>query len=51
MVGNIQIGDDVLIAPNSWVNIDVPEHSVVIGNPAVIHYKENATEGYINYRV
>lgn len=51
VVGNIRIGDDVLIAPNSYVNVDVPEHSVVVGNPAVIHYKENATEGYINYRV
>lgn len=51
IVGKIQIGDDVLIAPNSYVNIDVPSHSVVIGNPAVIHYKDNATEGYVNYHV
>lgn len=51
IVGNITIGDDVLIAPNAYVNMDVPSHSVVIGNPAVIHAKENATEGYINRRV
>lgn len=51
VVGNIRIGDDVLIAPNSYVNIDVPEHSVVIGNPAIVHFKENATEGYVNYKV
>lgn len=51
VVGNIRIGDDVLIAPNSYVNVDVPQHSVVIGNPAVVHHKENATEGYINYRI
>ncbi len=47
VVGNITIGDDVVIAPNSFVNFDVPSHSVVIGNPAVIHPRENATEGYI----
>lgn len=51
IVGNISIGDDVLIAPNAYVNTDVPSHSVVIGNPAVIHGKENATEGYINQTV
>lgn len=48
IVGKINIGDDVLIAPGAYVNMDVPEHSVVIGNPAMIHGKENATEGYIN---
>lgn len=48
IVGNIKIGDDVLIAPNAYVNVDVPSHRVVIGNPAVIHPRENATEGYIN---
>lgn len=47
IVGKIQIGDDVLIAPNSYVNVDVPPHSVVVGNPAVIHHRENATQGYI----
>ena len=46
-MGKIQIGDDVLIAPNSYVNVDVPSHSVVVGNPAVIHHRENATQGYI----
>lgn len=35
IVGNIHIGDDVLIAPNSYVNCDVPSHSVVLGNPLV----------------
>mgnify|MGYP005753428853 CR=1 FL=1 len=51
VVGNIYIGNDVLIAPNSYVNIDVPDHSVVIGNPAVIHHRENATEGYVCFTV
>lgn len=48
IVGNVYIGDDVLIAPNSYVNCDVPSHSVVFGNPCIIKYKENATKGYIN---
>lgn len=47
IVGNIRIGNDVLIAPNTFVNFDIPDHSVVVGNPAKIHYKENATEGHL----
>lgn len=43
VVGNITIGDDVLIAPNTFVNFDVPSHSVVVGNPANIHHRDNAT--------
>ena len=45
--GNIHIGDDVLIAPNTFVNFDVPSHSIFIGNPAEIHYKMNATEEHL----
>ena len=48
IVGNITIGDDVLVAPNSYVNCDVPNHSVVFGNPCIIKHRDNATEGYIN---
>lgn len=48
IVGKIEIGDDVLIAPNAYVNCDVPSHSIVIGNPCVIHHRDKATEGYIN---
>lgn len=47
IVGNVHIGNDVLIAPNAFVNIDIPDHSIVIGNPCVIHHKENATKGYL----
>jgi len=46
IVGNIVVGDNVLIAPNSFVNFDVPADSVVIGNE--IKECVNATEGYIN---
>lgn len=48
IVGNVHIGDDVLIAPNSYVNCDVPSHSVVFGNPCVIKHREDATREYIN---
>ena len=51
IVGNITIGDDVLIAPNAYVNCDVPSHSVVIGNPCIIKPKGNATEDYINNKI
>jgi len=47
VVGNIHIDNDVLIAPNTFVNFDVPDHSVVIGNPATIHHRDNATEGHL----
>lgn len=47
-MGNVTIGDDVMIAPNSFVNVDVPSHSVVFGNPCVIKHRNWATEGYVN---
>lgn len=40
-----------MIAPNSYVNFDVPSHSIAIGNPCIIKHKENATEGYIDRKV
>ena len=48
IIGKINIGDDVLIAPNSYVNCDVPSHSIVVGNPCIITHRDNATENYIN---
>lgn len=50
IVGNITIGDDVLIAPNSYVNCNVPSHSIVFGNPCIIKHRDNATEEYINIK-
>ena len=44
VIGGITIGNDVLIAPNTLVNIDVPDHSV-----AKIIHKGNATKGYIDF--
>ena len=51
IVGRITIGNNVLIAPNTFVNFDVPNNSIVIGNPAKIISKEKATEGYINKKI
>ena len=51
VVGKIVIGDDVLIAPNAYVNFDVPSHSIVVGNPGRIISRDNATEGYITYKI
>lgn len=47
IVGNVKIGDDVMICPNTFVNCDVPDHSIVLGNPCIIKHRENATEGYL----
>jgi len=49
IVGKISIGNNVLIAPLSYVNFDVPNNSLVVGNPAKIIRRDNATEGYINW--
>ena len=51
IVGKINIGDDVLIAPNTYVNCDIPSHSIVFGNPCIIKHRDNATEGYVNKKV
>lgn len=51
IIGNVNIEDNVIIAPGAFVNFDVPKNSIVIGNPGKIIYRENTTEGYINYTV
>lgn len=51
IVGGISIGNNVLIAPNSYVVNDVPDNSIVVGNPARLISSQTATEGYINNRV
>lgn len=45
--GGIKIGDDVLIAANSFVDFDVPNNSIVLGNPGTIHHKENPCKDYV----
>ncbi|KRN88442.1 serine O-acetyltransferase [Ligilactobacillus ceti] len=51
IVGAITIGNNVLIAPNSYVNFDVPDNSIVLGNPGKIIPKQEATYAYINRKV
>lgn len=51
IVGGITIGNNVLIAPNVYLAEDVPDNSLVIGNPCRIFNIHNATEGYINNKV
>ena len=51
IVGNIVVGNDVLIAPNTYINCDIPDHSIVFGNPCIIKHVENATKEYINHTV
>lgn len=48
VVGKIKIGNNVLIAANTFVNFDVPDDSVVIGSPGVIHPKNNASLPYLS---
>ena len=48
VIGGITVGRDVMIAPNSFVNVDVPPHSLCIGNPVKIIPRECATNGYID---
>lgn len=51
VVGRVTIGDNVLIAPLAYVNTDIPSNSIVIGNPAKVIYKENATDTYIQNEI
>lgn len=52
IVGGVTVGNNVLIAPGAFVNFDVPDNSIVIGNPGKIIEKETSpTEKYIVYKV
>jgi serine O-acetyltransferase len=49
IVGGITIGSNVLIAPGAFVNFDVPENSLVIGNPGkIINSLRNPIKNYIS---
>ncbi len=45
--GGIRVGNNVLIAANAFVDFDVPDNSLVYGNPGIIKYKENAAKDYM----
>lgn len=47
IAGNVTIGNDVFIASNTFVNQDIPDHSIVVGNPCKVIEKQDATGGYV----
>lgn len=50
IVGGVTIGNNVLIAPGAFINFDVPDNSIVIGNPGkIIQRDESPTSKYIVY--
>ena len=50
IIGGVKIGNNVLIAPGAFVNFDVPDNSIVIGNPGKIITREySPTDKYILY--
>ena len=52
IIGGIKIGNNVLIAPGAFVNFDVPDNSIVIGNPGkIIQREDSPTDKYIVYPV
>lgn len=52
VIGGVSIGNNVLIAPGAFVNFDVPDNSIVIGNPGKILRREDSpTKKYIVYPV
>lgn len=52
VVGGIKIGNHVLIAPGAFVNFDVPDNCIVIGNPGKIIQRDSSpTDKYNVYKV
>lgn len=52
IVGGVKIGNGVLIAPGAFVNLDIPDNSIVIGNPGKIITKDyTPTQKYIIFRI
>lgn len=51
VVGGVTIGDYVMIAPGAFVNFDVPDNSIVVGNPGKIIPADKPTDKYNVYKV
>lgn len=51
IVGGVTIGNDVFIAPNAFVNFDVPDGCIALGNPGQIIKKDKASAKYIVFKV
>jgi serine O-acetyltransferase len=47
IVGQINIGNNIMIAPGAFVNFDIPDNSIVIGNLRIIRQKTDSTTGHI----
>ena len=47
-MSNIIVGDDILIAPNAYINRDIPSHCICLGNPVKMIERADATEYYID---
>lgn len=48
IVGNVHVGNNVLIAPLTYVTENIPSNSIAMGNPMQIISNEKSTEGYLN---
>lgn len=51
IVGGVKIGNDVLVAPNAFVNVDIPNGAIAIGNPCKVIQKDKASDKYIVYKI
>lgn len=52
IIGGVKIGNNVLIAPGAFINFDVPDNAIVIGNPGkIIERLSSPTDKYIVYPV
>lgn len=51
ILGGVTIGNYVMIAPGAFVNFDVPDNSIVIGNPGKIIQSDHPTDKYNVYLV
>jgi len=50
VVGGIKVGNHVMIAPGAYVNFDVPDNAVVVGNPGqIVSY--GGTDRYVEHIV
>ncbi len=48
IIGGINIGNDVLIAPGTFINKDIPDNSLVFGNPCIVKQRKDASKDYIS---
>ena len=52
IIGGVKVGNNVMIAPGAFVNFDVPDNSIVIGNPGkIIPRISSPTAPYMVYPV